>query len=321
MKLLRYTGWLLTSLALTLVVYASYCLVAYRDIPVDELERRYGGDNLHTLDVGETRLYYRLDGLPPGEAPVMLLIHSHYFNSRMWDDWVEVLAEDFSVLRFDMTSHGLTGPDHSNDYSMARDLALISALVGHLNIRQMAIVGSSLGGNQAFHYAARYPEQVSHLILINSGGLKREQSRRRNAESIPVWFYRVFYFVPEFAYRAFLEWMVADDAVVTDERVREFHAMFRREGNRKAELTRMRSYDVGEPLSVLARVRAPVLILWGLNNPQLPVSYVDRFTAALAQAPRVASKIYPGAGHLLPVEKPRQSARDAAQFVHGGKLP
>lgn len=320
-SLLRSALWLSAALMLLLGAYLLYSLIAYRDIPVAELERRYGGDNLHSLDVDGTRLYYRLDGRPLGEAPVMLLVHSHYFNSRMWDGWVGILAEHFSLLRFDMTSHGLTGPDQSDDYSMSRDLELIAALAGHLEIKQMVIAGSSLGGNQAFHYAARHPEQVTHLVLINSGGLKREQSSRRNAESIPPWFYRVFYFVPERAYRAFIEWMVADDAVVTDEFVREFHAMFRREGNRRAELMRMSAYDTGEPLPVLAQVQAPVLILWGRENPQLPVTHVERFTAALIQSPRVVSKVYPGAGHLLPVEKPRDSARDVLGFVVDGGLP
>ena len=41
-----------------------------------------------------------------------------------WDPWVEALKDRYRVVRFDMTSHGLTGPDPSGDYTLPRTLAL-----------------------------------------------------------------------------------------------------------------------------------------------------------------------------------------------------
>ena len=37
----------------------------------------------------------------------------------MWDGWAPKLADRFRVIRFDMTGHGLTGPEPNGDYSMA----------------------------------------------------------------------------------------------------------------------------------------------------------------------------------------------------------
>jgi len=314
----RWLGRIVFVLVALIAAYALYAAIAYRDIPTETLVARYGGDNLHFAQVEGNRVAYRLDGRPLGEAPALLLVHSHYFNSRMWDGWLPHLEDDFSIVRFDLTSHGLTGPDVNNDYSMARDLRLLDGLINTLGISRVSLVGSSLGGNIAFHYAAKHSEKVEKLVLINSGGLKREQSSKRNAQAIPEWFCRVFYFVPQAAYRDFIEWMVFDSSIVSDAMVEEFHAMFRHEGNRQAELKRMRTFDVGEPAPVLAAITAPALILWGTDNPQLPTSHVARFESALSASPTVKSQLIAEAGHLLPVEKPGFSASAAREFLLTG---
>lgn len=311
----RWLGRTAFALVALVVVYGLYAAVAYRDIPTDTLISRYGGENLHFAQIEGNRVAYRHDGRPLGEAPALLLIHSHYFNSRMWDGWLPYLEDAFSIVRFDLTSHGLTGPDTSNDYSMERDLRLLDGLIDALGVYRVSLVGSSLGGNIAFHYAAKHSDKVEKLVLINSGGLKREQSSKRNAQAIPDWFYRVFYFVPQAAYRAFIEWMVFDASIVSDALVDEFHAMFRHAGNRQAELERMRTFDVGEPAPVLAAITAPTLILWGAQNPQLPTSHLTRFEKALSASLTVRSRLIPEAGHLLPVEKPEVSAMATREFL------
>ena len=57
--------------------------------------------------------------------------------------------------------------------------------------------------------------------------------------------------------------------------------------------------------------------MWGEQNPQLPVSDVAGFTAALVSAQRVEQRIYPEVGHVIPLEIPARSARDAHSFLSG----
>ena len=44
----------------------------------------------------------------------------NFGNLIGWDPWVEALKDHHRVLRFDLTAHGLTGPDPSGDYSLER---------------------------------------------------------------------------------------------------------------------------------------------------------------------------------------------------------
>lgn len=297
--LLKTCVGILVLLLAVAIIWTGWSLVAYRDIPVAELEKRYGDKALQRVDLDGVSLAYRVEG----EGPPLLLLHSHYFNMRMWDDWVPTLAQYFTVIRFDMTSHGLTGPDSRDDYSMDRDLEHILGLLGHLQVERFAVMGSSLGGNMAFHLAGLYPDRVSHLALANSGGIPRAGSRGTQG-TIPAWVDYVSYLVPTAAFRSFLEWMMFDDQRVSDQQVEEFHQMFRREGNRFAEFNRLRAFEVGDPTDTLASIRAPVLIIWGEENPQLPVTQAARFKELLTAAPQVTVLLMPEVGHVIPLEMP-----------------
>ncbi|CAA0081368.1 putative protein [Zhongshania aliphaticivorans] len=294
------------TLLLVIAAYIAWSLLAYRDIPTAELVARYG-QGAQFADLEGTPIAYRVSG-DLNAGPPWVLLHSHYFDSLMWDDVISHLAPGHAVIRYDMTSHGLSGPDAQSNYSMDRDVAILDALLNKLNVKSALVVGSSLGGNIAFHYAAKFPERTAGLVLINSGGIKRQQSSRRSAAGIPPWFYRVFYFIPTIAYRKFIEWMVVDKTVVSESLVERFHDMFRHKGNRQAEMQRMASFDAGEPSEVLGAIRAPSLIIWGRKNPQLPVALMTQFENLMTNTESITSEIVDGTGHLLPVERPEITA-------------
>lgn len=298
MIVFRILGLVALALLGMLVLYVVFALIAWRDIPVTELEQRYGGPTLRIAQVDGVPIRYRLQGV----GPTVVLIHNHFMDMGIWDAWAEELAARHQVLRYDLSGHGLTGPDPSGIYQVSRDAELLEGLMAQLGIEQAALVGSSLGGNIAFSYAASRPEQVSALVLINSGGLKRAGSH--SEREMPGWADAVFPLVPPAAFRRFLHWFIVDDQVITPALEQRFIDGFRRAGNRDAELARLRQYDKGEPDAVLAQVLAPTLILWGHDNPQLPVDMSHEFSAKLVNAGRVIRKTYPGAGHVLPLERP-----------------
>lgn len=301
---------LLLGLVAGYIVYASW---AWRDIPVATLEQQYGDATLQTAPIDGVPIRYRLHRARDTRAPVLVLIHSHFFEMGMWNTWVEQLADDFTLLRYDLSGHGLTGPDPSDVYTVQRDVALLDGLLAYLQISKAVLVGSSLGGNIAFHYAAAHPERISALTLINSGGLKRNKASRQG--SIPSWADHVLPLLPPALLHRFVRWMVADDDKLDAATLRRFVHMWRRAGNRQAELNRLRQFHRGSADKTLAAVQAPSLILWGAANPQLPADHVERFRQALVNAERVESRIYPGVGHVIPLEAGIRSAADTAHFV------
>ena len=79
----------------------------------------------------------------------------------MWADDAAVLGSRFTTIRYDARSFGQSS-DAAGDYSQHEDLA---ALLDHLGIGRVAIVGLSMGGAIALDFAAGHPERVSALVL------------------------------------------------------------------------------------------------------------------------------------------------------------
>ena len=308
----RHLKWFLFGLLpfpAAALLWVFWSLIVYGDLPVEALDERYGAPEQRQVDVDGVPLRYRVEG----SGPALLLIHSLYFDMGMWDGWAPKLADRFRVIRFDMTGHGLTGPEPNGDYSMARDLALIRGLLDHLGVDSLAVAGSSLGGALAFHLAAQQPQRVTKLALLNASGIARAEGR--SGEDIPGWVNGVPYLIPTAAFRYFLEWMILDDSLVTAAMAMRFHQMLRRQGNRAALLDRLRGFRPSDPTAALAAVRTPVLLLWGADNPQLPVSHLDRFEALLTNAPCVRRVVYPEVGHVIPLEVPAKGVADLKAFL------
>lgn len=306
---------LATLLALLLLATA-WLWWSNRDIPAAEIDRLYGGEDLRRVMIDGVNLAYRVQG----QGPPLVLIHSHFYTMRQWQSWVNFLASDFTVIRYDLTSHGLTGPDPSGDYSRARGSQLLNGLLDHLGLERVSIAGSSTGGGLAWHHASHYPERVDKLVLINAPGLPGVTNKYMETP-LPDWSGYLLYLLPKGLFKPFLQAAVADKSLITDEQVREFHLMYRRAGNRWAEFERMRAWERGDISAELAAIRAPTLIMWGEENPQLPVAHAHQYAARLVNSPRVEQRIYPGIGHVIPLEIAEQSVSDARDFLLGETRP
>ncbi|WP_059011414.1 alpha/beta fold hydrolase [Streptomyces specialis] len=101
-----------------------------------------------------------------GDGPEVLLLHSSVCDRRMWDpQWRLFLDAGFRVLRCDFRGFGDT-PAADAPYRDADDVV---ELLDALGIGRTAVVGSSSGGRVALELAARRPERVTALALLNAG--------------------------------------------------------------------------------------------------------------------------------------------------------
>jgi 3-oxoadipate enol-lactonase len=100
-----------------------------------------------------------------GEGPAVALLHEGVCDLRMWDELVEALAPEFTVLRHDMRGYGEStlppGP-----FSQTGDLLV---LLDHVEIERAALVGVSYGGRVALDTAFLAPDRVSCLVLAAPG--------------------------------------------------------------------------------------------------------------------------------------------------------
>ena len=137
MKFLRIMGKILAGLVLLLVMATLIALYAYRDIPAEVLEAKYANDASQFMEVAGVRIHYRDEG--PRDAPAVVLVHANFASLLGWEPWAEVLKDKYRVVRLDMTSHGLTGPDPTGDYTLERTMEITEAFIDALGIEQLTI--------------------------------------------------------------------------------------------------------------------------------------------------------------------------------------
>jgi len=96
-----------------------------------------------------------------GEGDPLVLITGEFFDSRMWDDQIPLMAQEYKVLRYDLRGTGQSSHITTN-YSHTNDLA---ALLKFLNIKHAHVLGIMQGADIALELALHYPEHVRSLIF------------------------------------------------------------------------------------------------------------------------------------------------------------
>ncbi|MDE0854023.1 MAG: alpha/beta hydrolase [Nevskia sp.] len=103
-----------------------------------------------------------------GEGPDLVLVHGLAASRAFWFlHYAVPLSRHFRVTLFDLRGHGYSGvPASGYDApTMAGDLA---ALLDHLGITSCVLAGHSYGGGVALEYAARHPQRVSRLVIMDT---------------------------------------------------------------------------------------------------------------------------------------------------------
>ena len=313
MKWLRYLAFGLGGMLAFVSVAFLVAAWVYRDIPAEELEARYTTSASRFLNVDGVRIHYRDEG----SGPPLVLIHANFGSLLSWDSWVASLKDQHRVLRFDLTGHGLTGPDPSGDYSLERTVQLTERFVDALGLNRFAIGGTSLGGTVAMHYAAAHPERVERLILLSPGALEG-RSQQKAGRSVPPIATILKYITPRALAAYMLKSRFGDPGKVDDRLIDQWYEMWLREGQRAAILARLRTYSSADLETVTAAVRVPTLILWGENNPQAPVGQAEELRKMLVNAASVQVITYPGVGHMAADEAGPVIAGDVRIFLDSG---
>ncbi|MER6120257.1 alpha/beta hydrolase [Streptomyces sp. NPDC001743] len=116
--------------------------------------------------VGGRKLSY-LDFGGPG-AP-LLALHGHYNEASAFAPLAGALAPRWRVLALDQRGHGES--DRARSYERDDYVADVAAFHRHLGVGPVAVLGHSLGGVNAYQYAARQPDRVRALIVEDIGAV------------------------------------------------------------------------------------------------------------------------------------------------------
>ena len=128
--------------------------------------------------------FVTIDGQPlhyidQGSGPAVLLAGSYLWDQAMWAPQIAALSGEYRVIALDLWGHGESGPLPQGTRSL-EDLARQAlALLDHLHIPQVSLIGLSVGGMWGMRLALSNPERINGLVLMDTyGGAEPEATRQ-----------------------------------------------------------------------------------------------------------------------------------------------
>ncbi|MDO9506658.1 MAG: alpha/beta fold hydrolase [Hydrogenophaga sp.] len=280
------------------------------DKPRSELEVRYLAAPGDMLQVGPWRLHVRDSG--PRDAPAVVMLHGFGASLHTWEAWAQALSATHRVIRLDLPGSGLSEPDSANDYTDARSLQLVLALMDQLGVSRASIVGHSIGGRIAWTLAARHPERTERLVLVAPDGFASPGFEYGQVAKVPAVLGAMRYVMPKAVLRMNLAPAYADPAFLTDELTTRYHDLMLAPGARDAMFKRLEQTVLTNPVPLLNTITAPTLLLWGAADAMIPVTNAQDYLGAVKGSRLVT---LPGVGHLPHEEAAQASLQAVADFL------
>ena len=221
------------------------------------LEAEYARPPSTFVDAAGIRLHVRDTG--PHDAPALIMLHGFGSSLHTWDAWAATLTGPYRVVRLDLPSFGLTGPDPASDYSDARTFAILLALMDRLGIPRATFVGNSMGGGIAWRFTAAQPDQVERLILVSPDGFRQpgEPPPSAGPRKLPFVITMMRYVLPSFLLRQNIAPSYGDPGKLTATTLARSRDMLLAAGNRDAILARMMQMTRPDPVPILRTIQVP----------------------------------------------------------------
>ncbi len=190
-----------------------------------------------------------------GAGPVLILLHGLFGALSNWGGVVDRFSKNFRVVIpmlpiYDMPLRE-AGLDGLN--------AFLEKFVSTIGLKDMIIIGNSLGGHLALIYTLKNPKKVKKLILTGSSGLFENSMggsfpKRGNYQYIKERVGYTFY-NPETA---------------TDELVSEVFETTKSIPKCMRIVAMAKSAQRHNMAKEITRIQAPTLLVWGLNDTITP---------------------------------------------------
>ena len=99
--------------------------------------------------------------------PALVFVHGWTNDKTIWDDQISHFSEKYKVVTLDLAGHGVSG-DNRENWSMSAFGDDVAAVVNKLKLKEVVLVGFSLGGPIIVETANKIPEIVKGLIFVDT---------------------------------------------------------------------------------------------------------------------------------------------------------
>ena len=257
-------------------------------------------------------LHVELDG----EGPALVLLHGFTGSTVTWRPLVASVRPRFTTVAVDLPGHGRsTAPADPSRYSLPRLAADLARLLDTLDLERAALLGYSLGGRAALHFALSHGTRLSALVLEStSAGIDdpAELGARARADA------ELADFIEREGIESFVDqWETLpfwSSQSALPEAARASLRAQRLDNSAQGLSRSLRGAGAGSMKALTSRlgdIDATTLLIAGA----LDAKYVAAARAMKHAIPRAELAIIENAGHAAHFERPEEFARRVEDFL------
>jgi pimeloyl-ACP methyl ester carboxylesterase len=266
------------------------------------------------VDLAGVRLYYYAAGTRGVGEPVVFL-HGFPTSSHLWSDVVPIVPAGHRVVVLDLLGYGRSDRPHGQPVDIRGHADRVIDLLDNLGINYACIVGHDVGGGIAQSLAVRFPQRVSRLLLVSSVAFTEWPTRnvKLARAMLPLTRHLPATWLLSILRTDLLRGYQNHDrgARSIELYVRPFASAEGRDAFME-HLLALNSADTEALAPRLKDIIVPTAILWGRNDPFLPVALGERLQEAI---PGATLDVITTGSHFVPEDAPARVGNALANLL------
>lgn len=278
--------------------------------------------------IRDTEIYFDIEGAGlviegdrMKERPTAFLVHGGPGGDHTsYKAGLSDLSQKMQLVYFDHRGQGRSARGPKETYTLENNVEDMEALRQYLGLDKIIVIGGSYGGMVALSYAIKYPQNLSHLIVIATVpdyrflekakqfiAEKGTDEQKKYAELL--W---AGNFKDEAELKAYFQVMAPLYSVTYNPEAKnqsDNRTIYSVDAINQAFGGFLRTYNI---LDQLHKITAPTLVIGGRHDWICPPEFSEEIAAAI---PNSDLRIFENSGHLIRVDEP-QALKDAiAGFI------
>ena len=254
---------------------------------------------------------YKLHYLEAGRGQPIILLHGTGGEGARWMPTIQGLAAaNFRVIALDQIGFGQSDKPltiyHSGVFA-----GFLAQFMKTIDVPKATVVGQSMGAGVALYLAVHHPEMVDRLVLVDGGGYR---SAAQGQAAAPNWHNRQIANAGTLEEsREYLEKLYYDHTFVTDKLVEQNLILRLRSAYTTESMQTANDRGLGGVTEdEVQAIKAPTLLIWGVNDPLSSVANADKLNATIKNSRKV---LFEKAGHYPFLEHADKFNRLVLEFL------
>jgi pimeloyl-ACP methyl ester carboxylesterase len=255
-----------------------------------------------------------------GSGDPLILLHGYGASRVTWRHWAPELAREHAVHLVDLRGFGsapaLTGASYG-PLDMADD---VCRMIVELDLRRVTLTGHSMGGGVALLVALRLADlgerrRLARLVSVAGTAYAQRMPPYLDMLRRPPTQLLLQLLPTRWLVRKVLKSIVYDPGTVTDAQVESYAKPLRSRAAKRAAVASALQLIPDDLDALVARypeIDVPALVLWGRQDPVVPLSIGERLARALPDARLV---VLDRCGHIPSEERPEASLAALREFL------